>query len=120
VTERERLKQVIDVLPDDRVREVLDFARFLESLDEEEAWRAFGREQLARAYGPDEPEYTSPVARDLLPAPHLAVDPSKGCNDLPGRVHVIPRITGATESGSKDCFGNGILVALERRLITTE
>jgi hypothetical protein len=35
----------------------LDFARFLSEQDEREAWRKFGRSQLARAYGPGEPEY---------------------------------------------------------------
>jgi hypothetical protein len=56
--------RVLEELPDDRVREVLDFARFLAQVDEADQWREFGRKQLARAYGDDEPEYTE---ADLKP-----------------------------------------------------
>ncbi|MCI0378034.1 MAG: hypothetical protein L0215_10530 [Gemmataceae bacterium] len=35
------------------LREQLDRAR-----QEQEEWRGFGTQQFARAYGPDEPEYT--------------------------------------------------------------
>ena len=41
-------------------------ARLLRSRKDEE-WRAFGRRQLARAYGSDEPEYSE---RDILGAGH--------------------------------------------------
>jgi hypothetical protein len=44
-------------MPEDRVREVLDFARFLRSQEDREDWQEFGRRQLARAYGEIEPEY---------------------------------------------------------------
>jgi len=54
---REALEQILDGLPDDRVNEVLDFARFLTWQEERRAWRQFGQDQLARAYGPDEPDY---------------------------------------------------------------
>ncbi len=60
---REALDRVLQALPDERVREVLDFAEFLQNKDAV-AWRQFGRAQLARAYGDDEPEYT---ADDLKP-----------------------------------------------------
>jgi hypothetical protein len=33
-------------------------AQFLSARQEREEWRRFGARQLARAYGPDEPEYT--------------------------------------------------------------
>jgi hypothetical protein len=46
-------------LPDERLRELLDFAEFLSWREEREGWRQFGQAQLARAYGPNEPEYTS-------------------------------------------------------------
>ena len=39
------------------MREVLDFAEFLQGQDAA-TWRQFGRNQLARAYGPDEAEYS--------------------------------------------------------------
>jgi hypothetical protein len=58
MTVREVLNQVLDGLPEERVREVLDFAMFLKWRDEDQLWQQFGLEQLAKAYGPDEPEYT--------------------------------------------------------------
>ncbi len=58
MTTREALDVVLKELPDDRLSQLLDFARYLRSRGETEAWQQFGRSQLARAYGPDEPEYT--------------------------------------------------------------
>jgi hypothetical protein len=58
MTTREALEQLLRDLPEDRLGEVLDFAQFLRSRDDQLAWREFGRTQFARAYGPDEPEYT--------------------------------------------------------------
>jgi len=52
------LHQVVERLPEDRVREVLDFARFIAQNREMEEWRESGQQHLAKAYGPDEPEYT--------------------------------------------------------------
>jgi hypothetical protein len=52
------LQQVLDKLPEDRAREVLDFARFIAQAREDEEWREAGSRQFARAYGPDEPEYS--------------------------------------------------------------
>jgi hypothetical protein len=52
------IQQVLQDLPEERLREVLDFACFIAQRRESEDWQAFGRMQLARAYGPDEPEYT--------------------------------------------------------------
>ena len=60
---REVLDRVLQSLSEERVREVLDFAEFLQDKDAQ-AWRQFGRAQLARAYGPDEPEYST---ADLKP-----------------------------------------------------
>ena len=54
---RDALKSVLDQLPDAKVRQLLDFATFLSLQDEAEQWRAFGLQQLTRAYGDDEPEY---------------------------------------------------------------
>ena len=52
------LDKVVETLSEERQREVLDFATFLSWQDDREGWRGFGKAQLARAYGPDEPEYT--------------------------------------------------------------
>ena len=55
-------------LPDHRVQEVLDFATFLRSQEDREAWQEFGRQQLSRAYGDDEPEYgPQDIKRELEP-----------------------------------------------------
>jgi hypothetical protein len=69
ITTKEKLLQVLDTLPETRVCEVLDFARFLRWREEQEKqeredWQRFGQAQLAKAYGPDEPEYTE---ADLKP-----------------------------------------------------
>jgi hypothetical protein len=56
---KETLEKVLQVLPEERLREVLDFAEFLGWQAERTEWRQFGQAQLARAYGPDEPDYTS-------------------------------------------------------------
>lgn len=55
---KERLEKVLEALPEERLREVLDFTAFLRLQEEQEEWRQFGQAQLARAYGPNEPEYT--------------------------------------------------------------
>jgi Protein of unknown function (DUF2281) len=54
---REALKKLVEEMPEDRLREVLNFAEFLNWQQDGAAWRAFGQAQLAGAYGPDEPEY---------------------------------------------------------------
>jgi hypothetical protein len=68
MTGQETLNDLLAALPEARQRQVIDFARFLvwqEGQTEEDAeWRAFGLMQLAKAYGPDEPEYTE---ADLKP-----------------------------------------------------
>jgi hypothetical protein len=58
MTTKEALDVVLHELPEERLSQLLDFARFLSSRDEAEAWQQFGRMQLAKAYGPDEPDYT--------------------------------------------------------------
>jgi len=58
MTTKEVLEQVLLELPENRLGEVLDFARFLSVQEENEAWQRFGRSQLAKVYGNDEPEYT--------------------------------------------------------------
>jgi hypothetical protein len=58
MTVQEQLSEVLQEMPEARVRQVLDFARFLSWEDEARAWREFGKTQLGKAYGDDEPEYT--------------------------------------------------------------
>lgn len=59
---RENLENLLKNLPEERLGEIADFAAFLAWQEERGGWRQFGQTQLARAYGPDEPEYT---LRDL-------------------------------------------------------
>jgi hypothetical protein len=58
VTTKEVLEQILVELPENRLGEVIDFAKFLSAQSESGAWRQFGQSQLAKAYGDDEPEYT--------------------------------------------------------------
>jgi len=58
MTTKEALEEILQGLPESRLSEVMDFARFLSWQEERDSWRQFGRAQLARAYGPDEPDYT--------------------------------------------------------------
>ncbi|HKB06415.1 MAG TPA: hypothetical protein VKD90_29745 [Gemmataceae bacterium] len=55
---RQTLIAVLDQLPEEKVRQLLDFATILSWQDERTEWQTFGRKQLARAYGESEPEYT--------------------------------------------------------------
>ena len=55
----ETLEKVFQTLLDERQREVLNYAEFLSWREESTAWRNFGKSQLAGAYGPNEPEYSS-------------------------------------------------------------
>jgi len=64
VTTKEVLEQILLELPENRLGEVLDFAKLLSVQGEREAWRQFGQSQLAKAYGNDEPDYTE---ADLKP-----------------------------------------------------
>jgi hypothetical protein len=58
MTVKESIDEVVHSLPEDRQRELLDFAQFLRWRGERDDWRRFGRAQFAKAYGPNEPEYT--------------------------------------------------------------
>ncbi len=62
---RAGLESLLEDLSEERLHQLLDFARFLAAEDEREEWRRFGEGQLARAYGPDEPDYTE---SDLKPS----------------------------------------------------
>jgi hypothetical protein len=58
MSSKETLRKLIEDMPEEHLREVLNFAEFLSWQEERSAGRAFGKAQLARAYGPDEPDYT--------------------------------------------------------------
>ncbi len=58
MTTKEALGALADEMSEERLREVLDFARFVSRRAEGDAWTGFALEQLSRAYGPDEPGYT--------------------------------------------------------------
>ena len=46
-----------DTPSEERHRLLLEFAHFLSTRQDDENWRPFARQQFARAYGDDEPEY---------------------------------------------------------------
>jgi hypothetical protein len=58
MTTQERLQELAARMPEDRLKELLDFAEFLAARDEQVEWRRFGLARLARAYSSEEPEYT--------------------------------------------------------------
>ena len=55
---KEALNDLLNDMPEDRIQQVLDFARFLAFQKQETEWRQFGLRQLAKAYGTGEPDYT--------------------------------------------------------------
>ena len=66
MTTKEALEEILLTLPEHRLDELVDFARFLSWQDERAAWQRFGRAQLAKAYGPDEPDYSrNDIKREL-------------------------------------------------------
>ena len=62
---RAELESLLQGLPVGRLRELVNFARFLAWQEERKSWQDFGQSQLAQAYGPDEPEYS---ASDIKPS----------------------------------------------------
>jgi hypothetical protein len=58
MTVRESLEQVLSNLSDERLEQVRDFAEYLALKADLEVMQQFGREQFARAYGDNEPEYS--------------------------------------------------------------
>ncbi len=61
---KKSLDELLATFSDEQLHEVLNFAQFVNARQEREQWRRFGSQQLARAYGSDEPEYTE---ADLKP-----------------------------------------------------
>ena len=58
MTSRDLLEGILQTLPEHRLEEVLDFAKFLSLQEDREVWQEFGQRQFARAFGEDEPEYS--------------------------------------------------------------
>jgi hypothetical protein len=58
MTVRESLDRVLVNLPEGRLRQVLDYAEFLALKQDLGDFRQLGKEQFAKAYGDNEPEYT--------------------------------------------------------------
>ena len=54
---QEALTNVLNSLPVERQKEVLDFAEFLSLKQEQKNWHQSGLEHFARCYGPNEPDY---------------------------------------------------------------
>ncbi len=52
------LAKVLAKLPDERLREVFDFARFLALKEEHTMWSSLGAEALAEMYADEEDDYT--------------------------------------------------------------
>ncbi len=57
MTVKEKLEELLSTMPEERQRLLLEFARFLNTRQDDENWRPHARQQFARAYGDDEPEY---------------------------------------------------------------
>jgi hypothetical protein len=58
VTAAERLRKVVEGLPEETAQEVLDFTEFLLAKLRDDEWHAFTRQGFAKMFGDDEPEYT--------------------------------------------------------------
>lgn len=54
--------------PDDRLPELLNYARFLMDRADEEAWQDFGRTQFAKAYREEDPDYAVPSTMNEMPS----------------------------------------------------
>jgi hypothetical protein len=54
---QEALTNVLNCLPEERQKEVLDFAEFLSLKQEQHDWQQSGLQHFARCYSPDEPDY---------------------------------------------------------------
>jgi hypothetical protein len=88
---RATLEALLDGLSEDRLRQLIDFARFLAEEDEQVAWQRFGQTQLARAYGPDEPDYgmLEPWVELPRPTSEIYVRAKRGTLPLPN-IPLIP------------------------------
>jgi hypothetical protein len=58
MTNRQLLTEMLAELSDERLDELLDFAKYLAWKNDRASWQQFGQSQFAKVYGDDEPEYT--------------------------------------------------------------
>lgn len=58
MTSRDAFNQLFDEMPEDRLAQLFDYARFLAMREDRDQWQRFGQMQFARAYVDDEPEHT--------------------------------------------------------------
>jgi hypothetical protein len=54
---KQAIQQVLDELPEDRLRQLLDYARYLAAAREAAEWEEAGLQEFAKLYE-GEPEYT--------------------------------------------------------------
>jgi hypothetical protein len=52
MTTKEEIDGLLEGMPEERLREILDFAEFLRLREERDGWRSVGRAQLSRATAP--------------------------------------------------------------------
>lgn len=60
---RETLTTLIDTLPEERLRQLLEFAQFLSLKAEHDEWLRSGLDHFAKAFGPDEPDYSALLSK---------------------------------------------------------
>ncbi len=66
MTIRQRLEEVLNEMSEEHLKQLLEYAEFLTTTDEYEAWHEFGRQQLARLYEGEESDYTlADIKREL-------------------------------------------------------
>ncbi len=68
MTTRQALSGLLGRMREEELRELLDFAQFLSLRAERREWNDFALDQLERAYGPDEPEYSKADLKSEEPA----------------------------------------------------
>jgi hypothetical protein len=64
---RENLAKFLDSLPEERLKELLDFAQFLSLKEERDQWHRSGVAYFATCYGPNEPDYGELTTRPSKP-----------------------------------------------------
>ena len=58
MTTKESVLRILSRLPERSLRELLEYAQFLALRSEAADWHEFALRELAKGYGPNEPEYT--------------------------------------------------------------
>ncbi len=68
MTVRQKLDEIVSRMSEEQQRLVLELARFLSLRTKHEDWRRAAQDQFARAYGPNEPQYTEDDVKSELNA----------------------------------------------------